>query len=77
MTFFDGYGDHITISVDHESLFSAPSYLIANLGQMADRRLSGWDSDGDGMADLLPDEEFVVTSDMVLRPVYLSQTAMR
>lgn len=67
--FYDVSGGYAQENVKYGATYKVPNYWIANINQSLSQRLDGWDTDGDGVADLLPDEEFVVKRDMTLRPV--------
>ena len=68
--FYDQFGDYSMENVKYGESFVVPEYWIKNINQSADKRLIGWDINGDGKADLMPNEQFVVTDDMVLLPVW-------
>lgn len=56
-------------NVKYGETYKVPDYWVNNINQSVSERISGWDIDGDGRADILPSEQFTVTRDMVLRPV--------
>ena len=62
-------GDYIRDNVKYGEAYKVPDYVMTNINQSASQKLAGWDTDGDGSADILPNEVFTVTRDMVLRPV--------
>lgn len=55
--------------VDCGDKFTVPEKFINDLNKSKDKQLIGWDTDGDGKADIAPDEKFIVTGDMKLKPV--------
>ena len=67
--FYSPSGDSSQENVKYGESFKVPEYFIRNINQSSSQRLSGWDIDGDNVADILPSEVFTVTRDMVLRPV--------
>lgn len=56
-------------NVRYGETYKIPDYWINNINQSTSERIIGWDTDNDGKADILPNQQFTVTSDMVLRPV--------
>ena len=67
--FYAPNGDCGEGNVRYGHTFKVPDYWIDNINQSRDERIAGWDIDNDGKADLLPNQQFTVTGDMVLRPV--------
>lgn len=67
--FYAPNGEYGEENVRYGETYKVPDYWINNINQSASGRLIGWDIDDDGKADLLPNQQFTVTSDMVLRPV--------
>lgn len=67
--FYAPNGDCGEENVKYGETFRVPDYWLTNINQSASERIIGWDTDGDGKADILPNQQFTVTSDMVLRPV--------
>lgn len=67
--FYDPSGECSQENVKYGESFKVPDYFINNINQSTAQRLAGWDVDGDNVVDLLPNEVFTVTRDMVLRPV--------
>ena len=67
--FYAPNGDCGEENVRYGNTFKVPDYWINNINQSLSERIIGWDIDNDGKADLLPNQQFTVTSDMVLRPV--------
>lgn len=55
--------------VDYGEEFTVPDTFIDSLNSSKDKELIGWDIDGDGNADIAPDEKITVTGDMRLKPV--------
>lgn len=49
--------------------FTVPDTFIDDLNSSKDKELVGWDIDGDGNADIAPDEKITVKGDMRLKPV--------
>lgn len=49
--------------------FRVPDTFIDNINSSKENELIGWDIDGDGKADIAPDEKFTVMGDMRLKPV--------
>lgn len=55
--------------VDYGDEFAVPDIFINNINSSKENELIGWDIDGDGKADIAPDEKITVTGDMKLKPV--------
>lgn len=66
---YDNNGDSIAENVKYGETYKVPEYWITNINQSTSQKLAGWDTNGNNVADILPNEQFTVTSDMVLRPV--------
>lgn len=49
--------------------FRVPDTFIDNINSSKENELIGWDIDGDGKADMAPDEKITVMGDMRLKPV--------
>lgn len=49
--------------------FRVPDTFIDNINSSKENELIGWDIDGDGKADIAPDEKITVNGDMRLKPV--------
>lgn len=49
--------------------FRVPDTFIDNINSSKENELIGWDIDGDGKADIAPDEKITVMGDMRLKPV--------
>lgn len=62
-------GESIKDNAKYGEMYKVPEYWITNINQSTSQKLAGWDTNGDKVADILPNEQFTVTSDMVLRPV--------
>lgn len=62
-------GDCIQENVRYGETYKVPDYWIRNIGQSTSQKLIGWDTDNDGKADILPNQQFTVIKDMVLHPV--------
>lgn len=67
--FYEPNGDYGEENVRYGETFKVPDYWVANINQNTSERIIGWDTNGDGKADILPNQQFVVTEDMVLHPV--------
>lgn len=67
--FYAPNGDYAEENLKYGELYKVPEYWINNINQSASERLAGWDIDNDKIADILPNQQFTVTSDLVLRPV--------
>ena len=72
VSFYDKYGDRGQENLKYGEIYRVPQYWINNINNNPAEKLDGWDVNGDGVADLAPDEEFTVISDMELRPVMKS-----
>lgn len=55
--------------VEYGTEFRVPDTFIDNINSSKENELIGWDIDGDGKADLAPDEKITVMGDMRLKPV--------
>ncbi len=55
--------------VEYGEEFTVPDTFIDSLNSSKDKELIGWDIDGDGNADIAPDEKIIVTGNMRLKPV--------
>lgn len=55
--------------VEYGTEFRVPDTFIDNINSSKENELIGWDIDGDGKADIAPDEKFTVMGDMRLKPV--------
>lgn len=55
--------------VEYGTEFRVPDTFIDNINSSKENELIGWDIDGDGKADMAPDEKFTVMGDMRLKPV--------
>ena len=62
-------GESISENIKYGETYKVPEYFIVNINQSSSQKLAGWDTNGDNVADILPNEQFVITCDMVLRPV--------
>ena len=67
--FYDQFGEYSKENVKYGECFAVPEYWIRNINQSTDKRLIGWDINDDGVVDFMPNEQFVVTDDMILRPI--------
>lgn len=67
--FFDQRGTYASENVKYGETFRVPDYWIRNINQSTSQRLAGWDIDGDKKIDILPNQQFTVTKDMVLYPI--------
>lgn len=70
--FYAPNGDCATENVKYGETYKVPDYWINNINASTSERLVGWDTNGDNLSDILPNQRFVVTGDMVLRPVTAS-----
>lgn len=55
--------------VEYGTEFRVPDTFIDNINSSKENELIGWDIDGDGKADMAPDEKITVMGDMRLKPV--------
>lgn len=55
--------------VEYGTEFRVPDTFIDNINSSKENELIGWDIDGDGKADIAPDEKITVMGDMRLKPV--------
>lgn len=55
--------------VEYGTEFRVPDTFIDNINSSKENELIGWDIDGDGKADIAPNEKFTVMGDMRLKPV--------
>ena len=55
--------------VEYGTEFRVPDTFIDNINSSKENELIGWDIDGDGKADIAPDEKITVKGDMRLKPV--------
>ena len=55
--------------VEYGTEFRVPDTFIGNINSSKENELIGWDIDGDGKADMAPDEKITVMGDMRLKPV--------
>ena len=55
--------------VEYGTEFRVPDTFIDNINSSKENELIGWDIDGDGKADMAPDEKITVKGDMRLKPV--------
>lgn len=55
--------------VEYGAEFRVPDTFIDNINSSKENELIGWDIDGDGKADMAPDEKITVKGDMRLKPV--------
>lgn len=67
--FYAPNGDYGEDNVRYGESYKVPNYWINNINQSTTEKLVGWDIDEDGESDIEPNEQFVVTKDMILRPV--------
>lgn len=71
--FYMPNGEYSEENVKYGEMFKVPDYWINNINQSTSSKLLGWDTDGDGVFDILPNEQFIVTKDMTLKPIMTSK----
>ena len=69
VVFYDNFGNFSNENVTFGDKYLVPNYWINNMNNTAGLRFVGWDTNNDGKVDILPGEEFVVESNMILKPV--------
>ena len=67
--FYAPGGESAQENVKYGETYKVPQYWINNINQSTSQRLAGWDTDDDKVMDILPNEQFTVLRDMVLRPI--------
>lgn len=70
--FYAPNGDYSQENVKYGETYKVPNYWVNNINQSDSKRLLGWDIDDDGEIDILPNQQFTVTADMILRPIMTS-----
>lgn len=70
--FYEPNGDYSQENVKYGEMYKVPNYWINNINQSVSKKLLGWDIDNDGAIDILPNQQFTVIADMILRPIMTS-----
>ena len=72
--FYDNFGNYSNENVVSGSEYIVPNYWINNMNNTTGLRFVGWDTNDDGKVDILPNQKFEVTSNMILKPIMAGES---